>query len=105
MYLRASDKVSGVENFQSAVGSKPIRREMVTKALRQGLSPRHGLEAEHFRYAKTLEKPLVVGLLGAGQQGLRLLKAVNSAYISVKAVADIRPSNKILRHQDPVGDR
>ena len=95
MYLRASDKVSGVENFQSAVGSKPIRREMVTKALRQGLSPRHGLEAEHFRYAKTLEKPLVVGLLGAGQQGLRLLKAVNSAYISVKAVADIRPSNKI----------
>ena len=95
MYLRASDKVSGVENFQSAVGSKPIRREMVTKALRQGLSPRHGLEAEHFRYAKTLEKPLAVGLLGAGQQGLRLLKAVNSAYISVKAVADIRPSNKI----------
>ncbi len=53
MYLRASDKASGVENFQSAVGSKLIRRELVTKALRQGLSPRHGLEPLHFKYAKT----------------------------------------------------
>ena len=80
MYLRASDKASGVENFHSAVGSKLIRRELVTKALRQGLSPRHGLEPLHFKYAKTLEKPLVVGVLGAGQQGLRLLAAVNPAF-------------------------
>ena len=94
MYLHASDKASGVENFHSAVGSKLIRRELVTKALRQGLSPRHGLEPLHFKYAKTLEKPLVVGVLGAGQQGLRLLAAVNPAFITVKSIADIRPSNQ-----------
>ena len=35
----------------------------------------------------------MVGLLGAGQQGLRLLAAVNPAFITVKSIADIRPSN------------
>jgi len=94
MYLRASDKASGVENFHSAVGSKLIRRELVTKALRQGLTPRHGLEPLQFSYAKTLEKPLVVGLLGTGRQGLRLLAAVNPAFLAVKSIADIRPSNQ-----------
>ncbi len=93
MYLRASDKVCGVENFQSAVGSKPIRREVITKALRQGLSPRHGLEPLHFQYATKLEKPLVVGVLGTGRQGTRLLAAVNPAFITVKAIADLRPTN------------
>ena len=94
MYLRASDKATGVENFQSAVGSKLIRRELVTKALRQGLTSLRGLEPEHFKYAKTLEKPLAVGLLGAGRQGLRLLAVVNPHFISVKAIADIRPSQR-----------
>ncbi len=36
----------------------------------------------------------MVGLLGAGQQGLRLLAAVNPAFITVKAIADLRPSNR-----------
>ena len=96
MYLRASEKASGVANFQSAVGNKLIRREMITKALHEGLSPRHGLEPMHFQYSKSLEKPLVVGVLGAGQQGLRLLAAMNPAFITVKAIADIRPSNRNL---------
>ena len=94
MYLHASDKASGVGNFHSAVGSKLIRRDMISKALRQGLSPRHGLEPLHFQYAKTLEKPLIVGLLGTGQQGLRLLAAMNPAFITVKAIADLRASNR-----------
>ncbi|MEI8373898.1 MAG: Gfo/Idh/MocA family oxidoreductase [Planctomycetota bacterium] len=94
MYLRASDKVSGVENFHSAVGSNLIRRNLVTKALHDGLSPRHGLEAEHFKYGKPKDGPLVVGILGTGQQGLRLLSAINPDYIVVKSVADLRPSNQ-----------
>ena len=93
MYLRASDKVSGVENFHSAVGSKLIRRALVTKALHDGLSPRHGLGAEHFQYGKPKDGPLVVGILGTGQKGLRLLSAINPDNIMVKSVADLRPSN------------
>jgi predicted dehydrogenase len=93
MYLYANDKATGAANFRTAVGSKLVRRELITKALRLGLSPRHGLEQAHFKYAKT-PKPLVVGLLGAGQQGLRLLLAVDPAFISVKAIADLRPSNQ-----------
>jgi len=94
MYLRASDKVSGVTNFYSAVGNKLIRRDMINEALRQGLSLRHGMEPLQFQYAKKLEKPLVAGLLGAGQQGRRLLAAANPAFITVKAIADLRPSNQ-----------
>ncbi len=90
MYLRASDKVTGVANFHSAVGHRLIRREMITKALGQGISPRQS----QFQYANKLEKPLVVGLLGAGQQGVRLLAAMNPAYITLKAIADIRPSSQ-----------
>ncbi|MGO9113972.1 MAG: Gfo/Idh/MocA family protein [Thermoguttaceae bacterium] len=94
MYLRASDKATGVANFHSAVGSTLIRRDLITKALHDGLAPRHGLEAVHFKYAKSLEKPLVAGVLGAGQQGLRLLAAVNPAFIAVRSIADIRPTNR-----------
>ena len=94
MYLRASEKASGVENFHSAVGSKLIRRELVTKAQRKGLSPRHGSEAMHFGYAEKLEKPLAVGVLGAGRQGVRLLSAVNPAYVAVKSIADLRTANQ-----------
>ena len=94
MYLRASDKASGVENFHSAVGSKLIRRELVDEGPAAGAHARHGLEALQFPYAKTLEKPLAVGVLGTGRQGLRLLAAVNPAFIAVKSIADIRPSNQ-----------
>ena len=73
MYLRSSDKATGVKNFHSAVGNQLIRRDLVLKALQQKLSPRNGLSALHFQYAKSLEKPLAVGLLGVGQQGRRLL--------------------------------
>ena len=36
----------------------------------------------------------MVGLLGTGQQGLRLLAAVNPAFITVKSIADLRTSNQ-----------
>jgi predicted dehydrogenase len=93
MYLRAKNKALGVGNYESAVGSGLIRGDLIRKALRQGLSPRHGLEASHFNY-KPPEKPLVIGLLGAGQQGLRLLRAATPKYIAVKSIADLRPSRR-----------
>jgi predicted dehydrogenase len=93
MYLRANQKAIGVGNFQAAIGSKPIGRESIARALRQGLSPRHGLEAVRFGY-KPPVKPLSAGLIGTGQQGMRLLAAANPKFIMLKAIADIRPSNR-----------
>ena len=37
-----------------------------------------------------------MGLLGAGQQGRRLLRAASAKYLAVKSIADIRPSNRKL---------
>jgi predicted dehydrogenase len=95
MYLHASDKTTGVENFHAAIANPLLRRAMIQKALRQGLLPGKGLEAAIFNY-RPPEKPLAVGLLGAGQQGRRLLRAVSSKYLAVKSIADLRPSNRKL---------
>jgi predicted dehydrogenase len=95
MYLHANEKVIGVKNFHSAIGSPLIRRAMIQKALKQGLMPGKGLEAAIFGY-KPPEKPVAVGLLGAGQQGLRLLRAAGPKYLVVKSIADVRPSNQVL---------
>ena len=73
MYLRSDEKELGKENFFAAVGSKPIRRDFLQKAARQGLTLRGGLGGYYFNYGKSLDKPLVVGMLGAGRQGCRLL--------------------------------
>ncbi len=92
MYLHASDKACGVGNFHSAVGSKLIRREMATKALKAGLTPRHGLGPLGFKYTKPQGGPLAVGVLGAGRQGQRLLAAIDPAYITVRSISDLRNS-------------
>jgi predicted dehydrogenase len=92
MYLRAEERELGKENFAAAIGSKGGRREFLMKAIRQGLTPRSGLGGYYFNYKKP-EKPLAVGLLGAGEQGRRLIAAINPDYIAVKAVADLRPSS------------
>jgi predicted dehydrogenase len=94
MYLRASDKAAGVGNFHSAVATKLIGGEQVLKAHEKGLAPRHGLEPVRFEYASSLEKPVGVGLIGVGQQGLRLLTAMNPKFVDVKAIADIRASRR-----------
>ena len=59
MYLRSDEKETGKENFHAAVGSKPIRREFVMKAIRAGLTPRNGLWGYYFNCEKSLKEPLV----------------------------------------------
>ncbi len=103
MYLHASDKASGVENFQSAVGSKLIRRELVTKALRQGLSPRHGLEAGALQVCQELEKPLVVGVLGSRPAGASLAGGRESGLHRREGDRRSSPLESGPRHQGPLG--
>ena len=79
MYLRASEKASGVENFHSAVGSKLIRRELITKALHAGAFAPARPGAAHFKYAKTAgqaagrgparRRPARASLAGGRQSG------------------------------------
>jgi predicted dehydrogenase len=92
MYLRSDERELGKENFLAAIGSKPVRREFLDKGIRQGLNLRNGLGGHYFKYEKVTE-PLRVGVIGAGEQGRRLIAAINPAYIAVKSVADLRPSN------------
>ena len=68
MYLCAGDKAIGAKNFHTAVGSKPVRRDLAIegRATRTFAAERAG--GGVFGY-KPPEKPLAVGLLGAGQQG------------------------------------
>ena len=102
MYLHASDKASGVENFQSAVGSKPIRRKLVTRPSAKGFRPGTAWNRCTSSMPSPV-KPLAVGVLGAGQQGLRLLAAVNPAFIDVKSIADLRPSNRSRASRPCIG--
>jgi predicted dehydrogenase len=93
MYLRSDERELGKENFHAAVGSKPVRREFLQKGLRQGLTLRSGLSGYYFKYEKVTE-PLRVGVIGTGEQGRRLIAAVNPDFIAVKSIADLRPSNQ-----------
>ena len=47
----------------------------------------------YFHYDATLAEPLRVGVIGTGDEGSVLLGAVNPKFITVKAIADIRPYN------------
>ena len=91
--MRATKR--SARNFHSAAGSKQFRRDLAVKAVRQNLAPQNGLEAVVFNY-KPLQKPLAIGLLGAGQQGRRLLRAVSPKYLAVKSIADFLPSSHKL---------
>lgn len=100
MYLRLDERELGKENFCAAIASKPVRREFLKKIVRQDLTVRNGLGAYYFNYGKPSE-PLRVGVIGCGEQGRRLIAAINPAYILVKSIADLRPSN---RRQAIAGD-
>ncbi len=95
MYLCAGDKAIGAKNFHSAAGSKQFRRELATKAVRQGLSPRNGLEAVVFNY-KPPEKPLGRGPARRRTAGTAAAAGRFAEIPRVKSIADIRPSNRKL---------
>ncbi len=93
MFLSAEDRSIGKENFCAAVGSKLIRRDLLSKTIKSDARPGNGLGPLYFHYDASLAKPLRVGVIGTGDEGSVLLGAINPKFITVKAIADIRPYN------------
>ncbi len=93
MYLSPEEKAIGKENFHAAIGSKPIRRELLKKAIKADVASGKGLGPMYFGYGDSVSEPVRVGVIGTGDEGSVLLGAINPKYIAVKAVADIRPYN------------
>jgi predicted dehydrogenase len=92
MYLSSEEKAIGKENFCAAVGSKALRRDLLKKSIKEEVASGKGLGPMYFGYGAVAE-PVRVGVIGTGDEGSVLLGAINPKYITVKAIADIRPYN------------
>ena len=99
MNLTPEEKAIGRENFHAAIGSNVpdaagvSRRDFLKQGIAGGLVSGAGLGAFYFGYGASVENPLRVGVLGTGDEGSVLIGAINPDYISVEAIADIRPYN------------
>jgi predicted dehydrogenase len=93
MYLTPEQQAIGKENFNAAVGSKAVRRDLLKKTIRAEATSGNGLGELYYGYGKTLSQPLRVGVLGTGDEGCVLIGAINSKFIDVKSIADVRPYN------------
>jgi predicted dehydrogenase len=93
MFLTPEDRSVGKENFCAAVGSKLIRRDLLKKAIKTDVKSGGGLGPLYFHYDASISEPVRVGVIGTGDEGSVLLGAINPKYITVKAIADVRPYN------------
>jgi len=93
MYLSPEEKAIGKENFHAAIGSKPIRRDLLKKSIKADIKSGKGLGPLYFGYGDSVAEPVRVGFIGTGDEGSVLLGAINPKYITVKSIADIRPYN------------
>jgi predicted dehydrogenase len=93
MFLSPEEKAIGKENFYAAIGSKAIRRDLLKESIKNEYACGKGLGAKYFGYEDKVSEPVRVGVFGTGDEGSVLLGAINPKFITVKAIADIRPYN------------
>jgi predicted dehydrogenase len=92
MNLTPEQREIGKQNFNEAVGT--TRRDFLTgTVLAAGAAGTASLGAMYFGYGASVENPLRVGIIGTGDEGGVLIGALNPDYVSVVAIADIRPYN------------
>jgi predicted dehydrogenase len=91
MNLSDQQKQIGKENFTDAVG---ITRRDFLAGVTAGVAAGAGLGSLYFGYGKSVGDPLRVGVIGTGDEGSVLIGALNPDYLSVVAIADIRPYNR-----------
>ena len=91
MNLSEQQKQIGKENFSDAVS---ITRRDFLAGVTAGVAAGAGLGSLYFGYGKSVGDPLRVGVIGTGDEGGVLIGALNPDYLSVVAIADIRPSNR-----------
>ena len=86
--LSPDEKTVGQSNYYEAVGF--TRREFMQGIIAAGAVSGAGLGAMYFGYSK-VNDPVRVGIIGTGDEGNVLIGACNPEYVTVKAIADIRP--------------
>ncbi|MCU0716969.1 MAG: Gfo/Idh/MocA family oxidoreductase [Pirellula sp.] len=86
--LTPDEKNIGQNNFYEAVGF--TRREFMQGVVAAGAVSGAGLGAMYFGYNK-VNDPVRVGVIGVGDEGNVLIGGCNPDYVTVKAIADIRP--------------
>jgi predicted dehydrogenase len=87
MVLTDEQRQVGSSNFSDAVGL--TRRELL--GLGAALP---GVTAFYWGYERMKGDPVRVGMIGTGDQGCAHIASVNTDYVKVLAVSDIRPSNQ-----------
>jgi predicted dehydrogenase len=90
MNLTPEEKKIGKDNYYEAIGVS--RRDFFKDVIAAGAVSGAGLGAMYFGYDK-LTDPVRIGIIGTGDEGNILIGALNPDYVSVVAIADIRPSS------------
>ena len=67
------------------------RRDFLKGAVATGVVVGGGLGAFYFGYDKAIGSPVRVGVIGTGDHSNVLIGAINTGFIEVKSIADIRP--------------
>lgn len=88
--LSDEQKQVGKDNFHQAVGV--TRRDFIKGVAASGAVSGAGLGAMYFGY-ETVKDPVRIGVIGVGDEGNVLLGGCTPDYVTVKAIADIRPSS------------
>lgn len=88
--LTPEQRKIGQENYYEAIGV--TRRDFLKGVVATGAVSGAGLGAMYFGYGK-LQDPVRIGVIGVGDEGNVLLGGCTPEYVTVKAIADIRPSS------------
>ncbi len=94
MHLTPEEKAVGKANFQVAIGSSLTRRKFLSAGIANDVSSGNGLGPMYFGYDSSVSEPIRVGVIGTGDEGSVLIGAINTKFITVKAIADIRPYSR-----------
>lgn len=88
--LTAEQREIGRDNYYEAVGV--TRRDFIKGVAAAGVVSGAGLGAMYFGYGK-VNDPVRIGVIGVGDEGNVLLGGCTPDYVTVTAIADIRPSS------------
>lgn len=88
--LTKEQRQVGADNYYEAVGV--TRRDFIKGVAAAGVVSGGGLGAMYFGYGKPSD-PVRVGVIGVGDEGNVLIGGCTPDYVTVTAIADIRPSS------------
>jgi predicted dehydrogenase len=88
LHLSPEEKQLGTDNFNEATGLISRRKVL------QGMAGAAALTTGYFGYGALKGEPVKVGWIGTGDEGSILLTQHPQEYMDIRAIADLRPSNR-----------